>query len=164
MAPRPERNEGFTLIELLAVVVLLVIAAAIVVPRALASDGFQAVAATRTIVSDLQYAQTEAITSQTSVFVAFNPTNESYALYSVANTSVPLNHPITKTAYSVRFPDTREMNAVRLTEASFGGTASVLFDALGAPQSGGYVTISAGPHTYRVDVSAATGMVSSTGS
>jgi Tfp pilus assembly protein FimT len=153
-----------TLVELLAVVVLLVVAAAIVVPKALASEGFQAVAATRTIVSDLQYAQTQAITSQTSVYVAFNQANHSYSLYSVANTSVALTHPITKRPYAIRFPDTSEMGDVRLTGATFGGSASVVFDPLGAPQAAGYVTISAGAHAYRVDVSAATGMVSSTGS
>jgi len=137
----------------------LAITAAVVVPSIISTKDLQVIAASRVLASDLQYAQNAAITNQADIEVDFSTSGESYSL---SNESGTLIHPITKKAYSVDFDSQSEFDQVNIVAASFNGSGTVTFDALGAPDNAGTVTLQAGSHVYQIDVAAATGKVTVT--
>jgi Tfp pilus assembly protein FimT len=144
------------------VVIIVAIAAAMIIPQALDSSSFQALSAARVICGDLEYARDLAITSSTPVTVTFDTVGNTYTL---TNTSGNLIHPITKaTPYTVNFGAMKGFARVDVLTAAFGSNARVTFDETGAPDNAGTVTLVAGPHSYRIDVAAATGKVTVTGS
>lgn len=150
---------GFTLIEMLVVLLILAIAAVMVIPYAVGTAGFQAIAAARMLAADLQYAQNTAITSQAPITITFDVSGESYTL---SNASGPLIHPMTKADYVVNFASQGEFGELDIVSASFASMAAVTFDILGAPDNEGTVILQAGNHVYRVTVSAAIGKVTVT--
>src|SRR5690349_20053776 len=95
-------RRGFTLVEILAVVVILGIASAIIVPNMGTRDDMRATAAARTLVADLIYAQNQAISSGKWVYVKFDTANNKYTLLSTASSGgdVALTNPVTQTTYS----------------------------------------------------------------
>ena len=147
---------AFTLTEMLVVIAILAIVAAVVLPRMVGSTDIQARSAARVMMADLEYAQSVAITSQTPITVTFSTAGNSYT---VSNASGPLIHPITKKTYVVELGETKGMESVCIASASFGGAPSMTFDALGAPDNSGTVTIAAGAHTYLVSVAPVVGRV-----
>ncbi|HET6428443.1 MAG TPA: GspH/FimT family protein [Phycisphaerae bacterium] len=160
--PRPPRRssragEGFTLVELIVVVIILAIAAAVVVPYAVGTGQMSCQAAARRLMADLEYAQNQAIVTQTQIKVTFDSSTNSYT---VANQSGPLIHPITKKDYVVDFDIEDTFKGIAIGSAVFGGAGEVNFSALGAPDQGGSVDLAAGAHTYRVTVAPVTGRVS----
>lgn len=156
-----DSSAGFTLVEVLVVVVILALLAAVVVPLAAGGSGMQAVSAARIIASDLQYAQNVAITSQTAITVHFDPASDSY---DVSNASGPLNHPMTHSDYVVDLRAQHGFDQLDIVTAYFEGSQNVVFDELGSPDHGGYVTVQAGPEAYRIDVAPVTGTVTVTAS
>ena len=163
-SPLGVRNSvgAFTLMELVVVLVILTIIVAIVVPMVADTGGnIQAVAGARMVATDLQYAQNIAITEQTPITVTFNAAANSYSL---SNASVALIHPIYKTAYSVQFGSGSDLEQLNIVSTSFGVSSAVTFDEVGAPSSSGTVTLQSGTSVYTVDVAAATGVVTVTGS
>ena len=153
-------SPAFTLIELIAVIVIIAVAATIVVPYATGTTSFQASSASRLIMSDLEYAQNQAITTQIPVSVTFSVSENSYT---VSNASGTLIHPISKKAYMVDFDTTGGFGKVSVSSVDFGGGSSITFDALGAPDNDGRVTVVAGQHTYTVTVSPVSGRVTVAG-
>ena len=154
---RPTRNgRAFTLIEIAIVIVVLAILAAVVVPIAMSASSVQVVGAGRMVASDLQYAQTHAISTQSPVAVVFDPASESYQL---SNASGGLIHPITNSSYFVDFSGDGRFAEVDIVSADFDGLTSVTFDELGAPDAGGSVQLQAGPDALSVDVANATGKI-----
>ena len=154
----PGSSAGFTLVEILVVVVILGITAGIVVPYALNTSSMQATAAARTLVSDLQYAQNVAVTTQSDVWVIFRVV---HSWYELRNASGRLIHPITKKEYYVCYLGHQVFDKVRILGTTF--TNDMLgFDSLGTPYQGGSITLGAGNQTFRVNVAAATGMVTVT--
>ncbi len=151
---------GYTLVEIMVVVVLLGIIAAVVVPMAVSGSSMEAVSAARNLASDIQYAQSMAITRQESMRVVFDAAGESYSLRDYEST--PLIHPMTKTDYIVTFSGHRALGNVDLVTADFGGDAVLIFDETGAPDSAGTATVSAENVTYQISVSAGTGRVTVT--
>jgi len=133
---------------------VLAILAAVVVPIAMSASSVQVVGAGRMVASDLQYAQTHAIATQTPVTVVFDPASESYEL---SNASGGLIHPITNSSYIVDFTDDGRFAEVDVVSADFDGLTSVTFDELGAPDAGGSVQLQAGPDALSVNVANATG-------
>ncbi|RPI58346.1 MAG: prepilin-type N-terminal cleavage/methylation domain-containing protein [Planctomycetaceae bacterium] len=156
------RRFAFTLVEILAVVVILAVSAAVVIPKAVGTSDMQAQAAARMLAADLEYARDLSITMAKPTTVTFNVTGNSYVL---TNASGNIIHPITKLpAYAVNFTTQSGFGQVKLSSASFNGGSSFTFDETGAPDKDGYVTLQAGTHSYKITVSPATGKVSVTGS
>lgn len=148
---------GLTLVEILVVLVILGIAAAMVVPRLSSLGDLQVASAARAMVANVQYAQNEAIITQSPVTVAFDEAGESYELQDSGG--VALQHPITKRNFVVAFADARGFERVDILSADFNGTPSVAFDPLGSPDQGGQVTLSADGNSYRVSIAPVTGKV-----
>jgi len=153
----PARN-GFTLAEILVVLVILAIATAVVVPRIAGMGDLQVASAARMALADMQYAQNEAIVSQTPVTVVFDVNNGQYELQHGDGTL--LTHPVNKKAFRVRFAATSGVEDVSILAASFSGQTKVTFDALGSPSSNGEVTLIAGGHRQRLTVAPVTGRMS----
>src|SRR5580765_4149772 len=97
----PRARAAFTLVEILAVVVILGIASAIIIPNMGTRDDLRTAAAARTLVADLIYAQNQAITSGKMVYVRFDTANNKYTLLTTANSGgdVAMTNPITQTTY-----------------------------------------------------------------
>ena len=158
--PKNNFPRGFTLVEIIVVLVILAIAATVVVPYAVGTSSIQASSAARLIMSDLEYAQSQAITTQTPVSVTFSVSGNSYT---VSNASGTLIHPISKQAYVVDFDTSSGFENVSVSAVDFGCAQDVTFDALGAPDNDGTVTVVAGSHTYTVTVAPVSGRVTVSG-
>ncbi len=151
------RGWAFTLAEMIVVILIMAIIAVMVIPRAIGTSGLQARSAARLVMSDLEYAQNQAIVTQADITVSFSTAGNSYT---VSNESGPLIHPITKQVYTVDFDAQKGLDSVSISSASFDVGSAVTFDPLGAPSPDGTVTVVAGTHTYRVTVAPITGRVS----
>lgn len=153
-------RSAFTLIEVLSVVVILGIAGAVVVPQMLNRGNLQIQAASRIIIADLLYAQNEAITRQAVRRVVFDTAANSYKLTDGNGNVLAVSWKNGSAAnYVVNFSADSRFDAVTLKTASFGGTQTIEFDPLGAPNNGGTVDLVTGSTTYRISVAAFTGRV-----
>ena len=153
---------GFSLAEVIVVVIILGIAAGIVTPYVISTNDTALLSAGRTLASALQYAQSEAITSQVKVKVSFNTATNSYTLANIqGTTSTTMIHPIDKSDYVVNFSTQPGFEGVTLSNAVFGAgsVAEVTFDEMGSPDNSGTVTLTAGASAYTVSVSEATGTI-----
>jgi prepilin-type N-terminal cleavage/methylation domain-containing protein len=175
------QRSGFTLVEILAVVVILGIASAIVIPQMGTRDDMRAASAARTLVADLIYAQNMAISTGKKVYVKFDVTNNNYTLLSTAASGgdVAMINPITQTTYTQQFGATGSgWQGMTISSASFNGaTASyaslytIAFDEIGSPYVFSYTTnttddlasgstvLTCGTFTSTVSVAAATGEI-----
>ena len=109
--------------------------------------------AARRLATDIETARHAARSRRQAVTISFNTTNHTYQLVglvdpdrpSATSTTVKLN------AYSP---------SITLSSASFGGDASLQFNAFGVPDSGGTAQIAWGTTSQTVTVAAGTGSVS----
>lgn len=155
-------RQGFTLVEVLVVVTIIAIAGAIVVPSMTNTGSLNVQAGARIIIADLLYAQNEAITRQKSRKVVFDVANNSYRLATSDGTTLGVNWKSGTAAignYVVDFKNDDRFRGIAMESAVFGDDAEVVFDALGAPDTGGSVDIVFGNIRYRVTVAAMTGRV-----
>ncbi|MDD4889854.1 MAG: GspH/FimT family pseudopilin [Phycisphaerae bacterium] len=159
--PSREARAAFTLIELMAVLVILGMAAAIVVPMLGNTGDIDASAAARRMSSDLLYAQNYAITYQTTVRVTFNAQAKQYTLTAVPAVGAPvvLTHPVTKRPYVVGFNAIDGLSTVAISDTTF-TNQTVDFDSLGSPTGAGDIVLSSAGVTRTVSVAAVTGKVS----
>lgn len=137
-------RRGFTLIELLIVVVLLGIAGMLVIPAMGSIGALRIQAAVRTLVSDLTFAQSDAIATQERRAVVFDVTNNGYALVQVVggviNTATgTLYNPGNNGNRFEVFFNNPEYAGARITSVNFGSSrspATLVFDDLGSPVMG----------------------------
>ncbi len=162
MTPNPTpRTAGYTLVEVLIIVAILGIAAAIIVPHMLAAGTLGVQAAARIIISDILFAQNDAIAQQRNRKVVFDPANERYSLTDEADVILSANWKGgTTNNYTVDFIADSRFQGVVIVSANFGGGSPTLeFDALGSPLNGGTVEIEFQGRRYRVTVASFTGRV-----
>lgn len=152
------RSQAYTLIEVLIVVVILGIAAAIVVPAMLQPGTLSIQAAARMVISDLLYAQNEAIAAQAPHRVVFEPQLNRYRLTDASGQTIQSSWK--GGTYLVDLNRDSRFRGVRLVAADFDGSGTVEFDALGSPSTGGWIDLEAGPVRYRISVAPITGRVS----
>ncbi len=171
---RKLKNQAFTLIELMAVVMIAGILAAIVVPSISPSDDFRASAAARVMLSDITYAQAQALATQKKFYVVFE--DSQYSIQSRASDGAALavvTHPVTKQDFTCPF-GSGHLNNVYLATAQFGTQSVLSFDESGTPmywnsgtntnttltttgtiriQSGSfYMTIKVAPYTGEISI------------
>jgi Tfp pilus assembly protein FimT len=164
----PPLRAAFTLVEILIVVLVLMIAAAIVIPNIGSADDSQAVSAAAILQSDLEVARSMAMTTQVPHSVVFSPDRQSYKV--VANytgvayaSAVAINQPVLKgQPYEVRLNGLNGMDRISVTSIAFGGQPYVTFQSLGDPTAAGSVVLNAGNIIMTVSVESMTGIVSVT--
>lgn len=163
-----DRGRGYTLVEMLIVLVLLGLASAVVIPQIGSTDVLRVQAAVRTMVSDINFAQSDALARQETRAIVFDPANETYTLVEVPGNTVD---PVNNTMYVVDFKNAMKFHTARIESAVFNGGATLLFDELGGPISapgastpgaGGRVVVTGSGQTFNVDVEAYTGRVTVT--
>ncbi|MFN8817561.1 MAG: Tfp pilus assembly protein FimT/FimU [bacterium] len=166
-------SRAFTLIELLVVVALLGIAGAMVIPAMGSVGALRVQAAVRTVVSDLTFAQSDAIAFQERRAVLFDVPGQNYRLVSVVNGNID---PDAGTLFSpdgpggryiVSLRDPRYGNAI-LASANFNNQTRIIYDDLGTPVAapgsdqpgtGGVIRIDGSGQSFDVIVEPFTGRV-----
>jgi prepilin-type N-terminal cleavage/methylation domain-containing protein len=180
-------RRGFTLVEILAVVVIIGIASAIIIPQIGTRDDLRVTAAARVLVADLIYAQNLAISSGKPVYIKFEKVNNKYSMLTTDSSGYPtvaVTHPITQQSYVQSFGnaiaskvdawekvalDTVTLNG---TGSTYAGMDTVGFDEIGAPYvwnfsnntsndlgDGAEIIFKAGTLTKKVQIGTATGEI-----
>jgi prepilin-type N-terminal cleavage/methylation domain-containing protein len=150
MIPRAMTNKrhnfasGFTLIEIVVVVTVLAILAVLALPNPASQTGLTASAASRVVVADLLYAQSQAISTQTTQYVSFTEAssapNGSWGAYSLYNSepfAAAIENPVTKQPYTQLFGTggVGPLASVALTNLTLDDSANTVlaFNELGQP-------------------------------
>jgi prepilin-type N-terminal cleavage/methylation domain-containing protein len=175
---------GFTLTEILAVVVILGIASAIIIPQIGTRDDMRVKAASRTLIADLIYAQNLAISTGQVVYVRFDVADNKYSLLtnpanSKADKGDLVMHPISQAGYVTQFgAGARGWEVVKIDSAVMNGIDinfrpefTVGFDEIGSPHvwcydldqrndlNDGTIVLKAGQFTNTITISPATGEI-----
>jgi type II secretion system protein H len=161
-------EKAFTLIELLIVVMILGIIAAVAVPMFSSTDDSQCQAAARTLVSDLELAQSTALARQAPVALVFSPDLQSYKVVLTASQDLSnyasltaMDHPLVAGQdYEVSLAEDLQLTSLQVDSASFGGSRYVIYNTFASPTFGGSVVLTAGNATLTVSVESITGQVS----
>ena len=149
---RRVRRGGVSLLELVLVSVIIVVFAAVAVPRyGRASARSQSDLAVRRVASDLAQAQSYARTTGASQTVIFSVAANRYQL----TNALPLDG--ASGSYTVDLA--AAPYRARLISANFNGAAQVVFNGWGLPDSGGRVTVAVGLEQQTVIVGAETGQI-----
>ncbi|MCB9846227.1 MAG: prepilin-type N-terminal cleavage/methylation domain-containing protein [Phycisphaeraceae bacterium] len=166
-------RRGYTLIEVLIVVTVMGIMGAMVIPNLSQAGTFRVRSAVRTLVSDITFAQSDAMAFQRGRAIVFYPEQNRYVVVEVTGPELdPENDAL--------FDQTRESGIMDMDfdqerfggavmeSASFDGQAVLIFDEMGAPvtepegdtpSSGGIVNFTSGNGDYWVAVDGFTGHV-----
>ncbi|MCU0651876.1 MAG: prepilin-type N-terminal cleavage/methylation domain-containing protein [Candidatus Omnitrophica bacterium] len=131
-------KRGFSLIE-----VIMVILIAGILAIFLASDLSSSLstaklsAAQFKVKSDIIYAQNLAVTQQVNHGVIFDPSLETYSVYSQTTGNI-VNNPLTGAAFTVNFNTDSDLRGVDIVSANFGAPSinRVEFDSFGTPSNG----------------------------
>jgi len=154
-------RRGFTLVEVLIVVTIIGIAGAIVVPQMLTAGTLGIQAAARMVISDILYAQNEAIANQATRKIIFDVIENSYRLSDVADVTITASWIDSDSQnYVIDFDETtKQFGRIKIKSVNFDGNSELAFDALGAPSNGGTIEVEYLDTVYRVTVAAFTGRV-----
>lgn len=186
LAARRRPVSAYTLIELLIVIAILGIAGALVVPRLVARDALKLQAAVRLIVSDLSFAQSDALAHQEYRRVQFfddgGGWGGGYAIVRVTESNFNdawdedaadyIDDPLRSggdARYVVDFEADDRFNGVRVWSWIDDGNRYVTYDALGGtvsdvgvPGISGFVIVEHGTMRYTISVAPFTGKLTVT--
>lgn len=173
---RTRASRGYTLIEVLVVVTILGIAGAMVAPSMGQVGVLRIQGAVRSVVSDITFAQMDALGYQEQRAIVFDIDENYYTLVQVTGNNVD---PDADAIYDPKGPNQRYR--VSLDKESFGGTTiesadfdgdtTLIFDEVGGPvaapgtsvlSDGGSIVIAGPLSRYRINVAAFTGRVTVT--
>jgi prepilin-type N-terminal cleavage/methylation domain-containing protein len=135
MRPRSARR-AFTLVEILAVVVILGIAAALILPQISNRDDLRGISIARAIMADLAYAQSRAVSTQKSTYVRFDTTNNKYDLLDqIAPADVFMTHPVNGGNFTVQLGAARkdDLKNVVFDQVTFDTYKVLMYDEMGTP-------------------------------
>ena len=130
------RRSAFTLVEILAVVAILGIAAAVILPQIGNRDDLRAISTARAIMADLSYAQSQAVSTQKAQYVRFDTTNNRYDLLTqISPSDVYMTHPVNGGNFSVPLGAGRkdDLKFVVLDEVTFDTRTVLMYDEMGTP-------------------------------
>lgn len=164
-------RRAYTLIEILVVVVILGIAAALVIPEMSGAQSLRVQAAVRSIISDITFAQSDALAMQEERAVVFEVDANRYTLVEVVGGVIDpeANAMFDSSAPGGRFVrnlNERQFGGSRLTEAAFDGDPILIFDELGSPLAspgdstpglGGFIIVQGTDSAFRINIDAYTG-------
>jgi type II secretory pathway pseudopilin PulG len=172
---------SYTLIELIMVIALLALAAALLVPNLVGQDAMTLQAAVRTLIGDLNFAQSDALANQEFRRVVFYTDGTGYCIIKVPDEyyATPLDlddgtvdyviDPLhTMGRYIVNFSAANRFKGVSVESASIDGTAlddrpEITYDTLGGTVRvggvgiGGNVVMKFGEARYQVNIAPFTG-------
>lgn len=160
----PTARRAYTLIEVLLVVTILGIAAAMVIPSMGSVGVLRVHAAVRSIVSDITFAQSDAVAYQRQRAIMFDTEANAYAVVEVNGAILD---PETDTILSQDL-DLPQFGGSRMTEAAFDGEANLVFDELGGPvlepgsstpSAGGAIRVEGMGQVFTVNIEPYTGRV-----
>jgi len=167
--PTSSAAPSYTLIELLLVIIMLGIASALVVPSLGSTDVLRVQSAVRTIVADINYAQSDALARQRGLAIIFNAGSNSYSIVEVKGTTL---FPATDTIQSVTLSNSRRFHDTRLVSATFDNGSNILvFDDMGGPVTapgsstpgnGGVIVVSGSQSVFNITVEPYTGRLTVT--
>lgn len=165
-------RRAYTLVEILITVVILGIAAAMVIPSMGDTGVLRVQAAVRQIISDIRYAQSEAVAHQRSVGVLFDPVNKTYGLI-----DMPASGTVTMSMAFQTIVFDASMGDATISSVSFAnsmGNANLLiFDEQGTPvlsatsnvaPTTGQIVITGSGQTFTISIEGYTGRVTVVGS
>jgi prepilin-type N-terminal cleavage/methylation domain-containing protein len=161
IGPRAAGAHGLTLVELL--LVLIVIAVLSGAAISLLSSGQKQVAADEAVqrlMTDLEYAQSDAIASRSERRVVFDENAESYGVYAGATL---LWHPVSKRPFVVDLDDVFPGAGLDLDSPDFGGSDTLRFDSHGVPIAAGQVRVRGPGASWTIHVVAGTGCITLSG-
>jgi type II secretory pathway pseudopilin PulG len=172
-------SAGFTLIETMIVFLLLSIVTMLGWPSLSASlEHHRLSGAASEIVTALEFAQLNTASSGRQIRVTINAGADTILMeqftcsadfsQSILNQEDVesgsfsiMQHPLNRgpVGYNISLPDESRFQGVDITAVAFGANNWVVFDALGAPSSGGTVTLACGSRQMVVTLDALTGKV-----
>lgn len=173
---RRTASRGYTLVEVLVTVAIMGIAGSVVIPSMSGAGILRIQAGVRTVVSDIMFAQMDALAYQESRGIVFDTENNSYTLVAVFGAEID---PATDALYDPRGPGQRY--SVDLDDFDFGGAVLadvdlnggdiLIFDEIGGPvasagsdemSSGGSLQLSGPQGRFRINIAAFSGRVTVT--
>jgi len=167
---------GYTLVEVLIVVVILGISGAVVAPSLGSAGVLRVQSAVRMMVSDITYAQMDALGYQEQRAIVFDIDNNQYTLVQVTDSIIDVDADALydpkgpNQRYRVNFNDEVFGGAI-IESAAFDGNAILIFDEIGGPVSapgtsnlsdGGAIVIAGPSSRWRINIAAFTGRVTVT--
>jgi prepilin-type N-terminal cleavage/methylation domain-containing protein len=166
-------SRGYTLVEVLVVVTILGIAGMLIIPSLGQADVLRVQGAVRTLVSDLTYAQADALAYQQQRAVVFDAANNEYTLVAVDDAGID---PEVNALWDPTGPDQQYIVSLsnpafglsQLAAVNFGDGIVLIFDELGGPvagpgsdvpSEGGSVDIIGPQSRFRINVAGFTGAI-----